>query len=426
LRGGGRRGIGSAAYGGHPHELRGVAITALITDERSLGELIERLQRVERYALDTEFHRERTYWPALALLQVAWPDSDGTASGLALIDPQAVDIRPLAALMEAPATMVAHAADQDLEILERYCGRGPSRLFDTQLAAGFVGYSAPSLSTLSRDFLGWEVPKGDRLTDWRARPLTDSQIAYAAADVEHLLLLADRIAVELAEEGRSEWAAEECETLRSRPHGSPTPQRAWWKLRDARSLRGPARGVAQEVAAWRERRAQEIDQPVRSVLPDLAVQAIAHRPPTTPAGLQRIRGMEGRQLRPAVAADLLSVIERGRTMPAEQLELPPADDVPRELRAGVALVMAWIAQVARDARLDPALLATRGDVAGLLRRDPTTRLSTGWRGQMLAEPINGLIEGRAALSFDGGDRLVLEERSGRPLRPVLPSNAAEG
>jgi ribonuclease D len=357
------------------------------------------------------------------LLQIAWPDSEGGGPGLALVDPQAVDIRPLAAVMEAPGTMVAHASDQDLEILERYCGRGPSRLFDTQLAAGFLGYSAPSLSTLSRDFLGRDIPKSDRLTDWRARPLTDSQIAYAAADVEHLVLLADRIASQLEEQGRREWAAEECETLRSRRHGPPTPERAWWKLRDARSLRGPARGVAQEVAAWRERRAQDVDQPVRSILPDLAVQAIAHRPPTTPAALQRMRGMEGRQLRPAVAADLVTVIERGRTLPTEQLELPPADDVPRELRAAVALVMAWIAQVARDARLDPALLATRSDVAGYLRGDPATRLSTGWRGQMLAEPIDGLIEGRAALSFDGGGRLVLEERSGRPL-PV--SNPAGG
>jgi ribonuclease D len=361
----------------------------------------------------------------LALLQVAWPGSDGAAAGLALVDPQAVDVRALATVMASPATMVAHAADQDLEILERYCGRGPSRLFDTQLAAGFVGYSAPSLSTLSRDFLGWDLPKGDRLTDWRARPLTDSQIGYAAADVEHLLLLADRIAVELEAEGRSEWAAEECETLRSRFHGPSRPQRAWWKLRDARSLRGSARGVAQEVAAWRERRAQEIDQPIRSVLPDLAVQAIAHRPPATPADLQRIRGMEGRQLRPAVAGDLLSVIERGRALPAEQLELPPADDVPKELRAAVALVMAWIAQVARDARLDPALLATRSDVAGYIRGDPT-RLSTGWRAEMLAEPVNGLIEGRSALSFDGGGRLVLEERSGRPVRSALPPTAAEG
>jgi ribonuclease D len=135
--------------------------------------------------------------------------------------------------------------------------------------------------------------------------------------------------------------------------------------------------------------------------------------------------MEGRQLRPAVAADLISVIERGRTLPAEQLELPPADDVPKELRPAVALVMAWIAQVARDAKLDPALLATRSDVAGYLRSDPTSRLSTGWRGQMLAAPIDGLIEGHAALTFDGDGGLVLEERSGRPW-PARAATPDEG
>lgn len=386
--------------------------------------LVERLRTVDRYALDTEFHRERTYWPGLALMQVAWPQTNGGAPGLALIDPLAVDVRPFAEVLSSPAAMVAHAAEQDLEILERYCGRGPGRLFDTQIAAGFLGYAAPSLTTLSRAFLGHEVAKGDRLTDWRARPLTDSQIAYAAADVEHLLLLADRIAEDLDREGRGQWASEECESLRSRSHGPSVPERAWWKLRDARSLKGSARGVAQEVAAWRELRARSLDQPVRTVLPDLAVQAIAHRPPSSAGALNRVRGMEGRQLRPAVASELLAAVERGRVLPVDELRLPPADDVPRELRAPVALVMAWIAQVARDERLDPALLATRGDVASYLHDEDGSRLSTGWRCSMLAEPVRALVEGRAALSFDGAGRLTLEERSGRPFGSGLAARPA--
>lgn len=375
---------------------------------------MQRLRTVDRYALDTEFHRERTYWPGLALMQVAWPQANGEDPGLALIDPLAVDVSPFADVLASPAAMVAHAAEQDLEILDRYCGRGPGRLFDTQIAAGFLGYASPSLATLSRDYLGQEVAKGDRLTDWRARPLTDSQIAYAAADVEHLLLLADRIGEELDREGRVQWASEECESLRSRSHGPSVPERSWWKLRDARSLKGSARGVAQEVAAWRERRARSLDQPVRTVLPDLAVQAIAHRPPGSVASLSRIRGMEGRQLRPAVASELLAAVEKGRALPVEELQLPPADDVPRELRPPVALVMAWVAQLARDQRLDPALLATRGDVASYLHDEGRSRLSVGWRRSMLAEPVRALVEGRAALSFNGAGRLVLEERSGRP------------
>jgi ribonuclease D len=349
------------------------------------------------------------------LLQIAWTAADGGEPQVALIDPLAVDIAPLSEVLAGSGVMVAHAADQDLEILERVCGQGPSQLFDTQIAAGFAGYSSPSLGSLTQAFLGREVAKGDRLTDWRLRPLTDSQVAYASADVEHLLQLADAITADLDRTDRLVWAHEECEYVRVRPHGPGDPLKAWWKLRDARSLKGASRGVAQEVAAWRERRAQTLDQPVRFVLPDLAVQAIAHRPPANESALSRIRGLEGRHLRTAVVEEILAAVDRGRSLRPSDLCLPPADDVPRELRAPVALVMAWIAQLARDSKIDASLLATRGDVAAYLRGEPSSRLSSGWRAGLVAEPVRALVDGRAALGFNGAGSLVLEERSGRPL-----------
>ena len=387
-------------------------MTELIADATRFEDLVDQLVEADRYALDTEFHRERTYWPALALLQISWERAPGEKPEVALVDPLAVDVMGLGRVLAGPGTMVAHAADQDLEILERFCGRVPSRLLDTQLAAGFAGHSSPSLGSLTYAYLGMELAKGDRLTDWRLRPLTDSQLAYAAADVDHLLPLADAIAQDLDRSERRQWADEECESLRSRPHGPPDPLKAWWKLRDARSLKGASRGVAQEVAAWRELRAQTVDQPVRSVLPDLAVQAIAHRPPANPAALQRIRGMEGRHLKPAVGADVIAAVERGRALETSQLCLPPADEVPKDQRAAVALVMAWIAQLARDERIDASLLATRSDVATFLRSDPASRLAGGWRNDLVAGPLRALVEGRAALGFDGAGGLVLEERSG--------------
>ncbi len=386
----------------------------LVTDSADLDSLVDRLLAADRYALDTEFHRERTYWPSLALVQVAWPAGDAGPAGVALVDPLAVDVAPLAAVLEGGAVMVAHAAEQDLEVLERACGRVPARLFDTQIGAGFVGHGSSSLSALSQAFLGLSVTKGDRLTDWRRRPLTESQLAYAAADVESLLDLADAIGAALDQDGRRAWADEESAALLARPHGGGDPDRAWWKLRDARQLRGPARGVAQEVAAWRERRAQVVDLPVRTVLPDLALQAIAHRPPSSVEALGHVRGLEGRRLRPEVANEVLAAVARGTVLPPDQLRPPPADDVPKEMRAAVALVMAWIAQLARDERIDAALLATRGDLASYLRGDPTSRLAHGWRSVMVAEPIRALVEGRAVLAFDGSGHLVLEERSGRP------------
>jgi ribonuclease D len=389
----------------------------MITDPDALATLVSRLRDSPRYALDTEFHRERTYWPRVALVQVAWAaDAQGPA-GVALIDPQAVDLGPLAEVLAGPGVMVAHAAEQDLEVLELACGRGPSRLFDTQVAAGFAGYGSSSLASLSATFIGVEVSKGDRLTDWSHRPLTESQLAYAASDVDHLLELADAIIEVLDGTGRRQWAEEECEVLRSRPHGAPNVARAWWKLRDSRSLRGSSRGVAQEVAAWRERRAQQLDQPVRNILPDLAAQAIAHNPPSTMAALSRIRGLDARHLKGGAGEEILAAVMRGRALPPESLELPAVDDVTRELRPAIALASAWVSQLARDERIDAGLVATRADLVAYLRSDADARLRHGWRAGIVGDRLGQLVSGNAALAFDGRGGLLIEARSHLPLEP---------
>jgi ribonuclease D len=387
----------------------------LIDTESALGQLIDHLVGVERYALDTEFHRERTYWPDLALVQVAWPSSAGRPAGVALIDPLAVDFRSFATVLTGEAILVAHAADQDLEVLFQACGARPSQLFDTQIAAAFLGHGLASLSALVHTFLDLRLQKGDRLTDWSVRPLSAGQLAYAADDVAHLLDLADVIAKQLTERGRLSWAEEECELLRRRAVGPSDPARAWWKLRDARQLRGPARGVAQEVSAWRELRGREVNQPVRFVLPDLGLQAIVHGQPVTAAALRAIRGLDGRHLRGDVPTQILDAIHRGRQLPDGALQLPPADEVDRNWRPAVALAAAWIAQLSRDERIDASLLATRSDLVAFLSDQPGSRLGTGWRAELVGRHLARLVSGDAALAFEGAGRLVLEARSRQPL-----------
>lgn len=388
----------------------------LVTGPSQLEAVVGRLAGAARYALDTEFHRERTYWPQLALVQVAWEEEDGLA--VALIDPLAVDVGPLRRVLAGPGVMIAHAPEQDLEVLQRACGTVPGRLFDTQLAAGFAGYGSASLSALTATYLGVKVAKGDRLADWSRRPLRDSELAYAAADVEHLLALADAISADLRSRGRLAWAEEECEGLRTRRRGPHEPARAWWRLRDSRQLRGQARGVAQEVAAWRERRARDLDLPPRHVLPDLALQALASRPPASARDLVDVRGMEARYLRNGVAEEVLAAVARGRALDPSTVTMPPSEEVSRDMRPAAALAAAWVAQLARDQRIDAALLATRSDINAYLRGRAGTRLVQGWRHQMVGGPLRQLVDGRAALAFSGGGRLVLEERSGRPLRPA--------
>jgi len=379
----------------------------LVDTDQGVRALVAAVRDEPVYALDTEFHRERTYYPQLALVQVAW------AGGLALIDPTAAAIDPLAEVLTGEGTAVLHAADQDLEVLELACGVVPSRLFDTQLAAGFVGMSSPSLSTLYERVLGLRVPKADRLSDWLARPLSPTQLDYAAADVAHLLEVHERLTNELATRGRLDWALEECEQLRSRARGTRDPREAWRRIKEARQLRGRARVIAQDVAAWREERAARLDVPVRYVMPDLAVVGIAQRPPTSLRELHRLRGLEERHLRAEAAAELLEVVAEAVRRPIP----PPAEAAPRELdrrlRPAVALVSAWISQLARDLEIDTALLATRADLEALLRGDEDARLARGWRAELVGEPVRRLVEGEAALAFDRSGHLVLEARTGR-------------
>lgn len=382
----------------------GGPIPEWVDDSSRFQEVVDELAGAAAYAIDTEFHRERTYYPNLALLQIAWP------GGLVLVDPLAVDIAPLADVLEGSGTAVLHAADQDLEVLLRACGVLPARLFDTQVAAGFLGFSTPSLQTLVEQIVGRRLAKGDRLTDWTKRPLTGEQQAYAASDVAYLLELHATISEQLEERGRLEWAYLECEELRVQARSAQDPATAWWRLKSSRSLRGSSRGVAQEVAAWRERRAAALDVPPRFVLADLALASIAQRPPRTRDELLAVRGLDGRNLKGEMAAEVMAAVERGRKLPEAELRRPASEEqLERTLRPAVTLVSAWVSQLAADLEIDVTLLANRADLQAYLRRDPAARLAAGWRHQLVGEPVGRLVEGEAALAFSG-DRLVLEDR----------------
>ncbi len=379
-----------------------------IDDPATLEALVDELAGEPEIALDTEFHREKTFYAEVSVVQLGW------SSGIALIDALAVDIAPLARLLGAATTVVMHAGTQDLEVLLRACGTVPADLFDTQLAAGFCGYGTPSLTSLVAGELGSALPKGDRLTDWLRRPLGDDAKVYAAGDVAHLLPLAHRLRARLVAQGRLDWVLDECAELRRRSVVARDPREAWWKVKEARSLRGPAVGVAQAVGAWREQRAAEVDQPVRFVLPDLALVGIAQKPPTDAEALRRVRGLDGRHLRDGASAQLLAAIRAGLELTRDDLRLPSSSEVERDLRPAVTLVSAWVSQLGKQLGIDTQLLATRVDLEALIRSDADARLAHGWRADVIGQRIRQLVSGEAALAFDGKGGLVLERRSGEP------------
>ena len=382
-----------------------------IANEASLDELVAEVAEEPRFALDTEFHGERSYWPRLALIQLAWN------GGIAMVDPLAVDASRLAPLLDAPRVLVAHAAEQDLAILERLCGRGPAQLFDTQVAAGFVGLGSPSLVALVEKMLGVRLGKGDRLTDWTRRPLRAEQLTYAAADVEYLLALQDVLVERLEAVGRLEWALDECEDRRLRVRTRPEPELAWWRIKGARQLRGRTRGVAQEVAAWRERTAEGLDVPPRYVLSELALAGIVQRPPRSREELSGIRGVDTRSTKDGTADAILDAVKTGLTLDPPALRLPEPDRIDRSLTPAVTVLGAWLSQRASELDLDPAVLATRADLAQMLQGNPS-RLANGWRAEMVGEPLRRLLAGRATLVLaDGGRRIELRDlrdQAGRP------------
>jgi ribonuclease D len=383
-------------------------LTRWIDTQGGFDVLVGALKQESVVGLDTEFHRERTYYAQLALVQLVWGKPDDPE--IALVDTTLVDLLPFAAVLQSDATIVMHSSVQDLEVLLRACDALPRNLFDTQLAAGFAGFNGPSLATLVNGVLDVPLPKGDRLADWLRRPLTEDQLSYAAADVEYLLALHRWLVDRLERDGRLDWATDECEQLLAKAASPRDPNEAWWRVKEARQLRGKSVGVAQALTAWRERRAAESNQPVRFVLPDLALVGMAQRPPKTVDDLARVRGLDERHLRGRQADAIMDAIDEGLALTKDEVRMPPTGDVDRDLRPAVTLVSAWISQLSRRLQIDTMLLATRNDVEALLRGDEHARLTSGWRADVVGQDIRKLVEGRAALSFDGHGGLVLEDR----------------
>ena len=378
-----------------------------ISNQQDFERVVDKASKAQRVALDTEFHRERTYWPSVALVQIR------VGGETFLVDPTEVDLSSFASVLASETTFVMHAALQDIEVLERVCGTGPQQIFDTQIAAGFLGMTTPSLSALVERYLGLRLPKGDRITDWFERPLRLNQREYAANDVRYLFELHDALMADLEGLGRKDWAQDECDLLIRKVKPGVSPELAWTRIKEARHLRGRSKAIAAVIAEWREETAQRRNVPTRFVLSDLAVVGIAQRAPSRATELKSIRGLDGRSLKDTSGQEILDLVSKGMSLDPTQIATLEPEESPqleKEMRAAVTLVSAWIAQVAKNEDLDPALLGTRSDISDLLRGVPTARLGAGWRSDLVGNHVRDLVAGKAALAFDAHQGLVLEER----------------
>ena len=375
----------------------------LVDTSERLEKIVSECSAYEMYAIDTEFHREKNYYPKLALVQIQYGQT------IALIDPTVMPVSPLKQLFSSDCLAVMHACSQDLEVLLRYCNAVPKKIFDTQIAAGFLGQHTPSLSALHQKFLKKKLPKGERLTDWFHRPLSVEQMKYAASDVANLLELHSLLVKELTDRKRITWAQAEFDLVLNRAYETNNPRDAWTRIKEVRHLNSAGKGVAQAIAEWRESKAQSSDVPVRFILSDLCIVGIAQRMPDTLTELRKVRGVESKHLSKGRDQQLLALVVDGKQRKVKIPAQKKRRSLDPSLRPAATLLAAWLAQFAKDSDLDPALLSTRADIESLLRNDADSRLMHGWRAEHVGDPVSKLLQGEAALAFEDG-RLVLEDR----------------
>ncbi|MBR0650298.1 ribonuclease D [Roseomonas terrae] len=384
----------------HAPATTGEAPPALITGTEELAALCTRLRQERFVTVDTEFMRERTYWPELCLVQLA---GEGE---VALVDALApgLDLAPLGELLADPAVVkVFHAARQDVEIFLLKFGAVPTPLFDTQVAAMVAGYGDQvSYDALCRSLANAQIDKAHRFSDWSARPLSAAQLAYAAADVTHLRRIYTALDGKLQREGRLAWVAEEMAALADPATYRQDPETAWERLRPRTGNRRFL-GVLKAVAAWREREAQRINIPRQRLVKDETLLEIAATTPGTAADLARARGISEGFAKGKSGTGLLAAVQAGRETPDEALpEAPKERAGPPASPALVALLKVLLAAKSEEHNVAPKLLASGDDLDRLAGGDGADVAALqGWRREVFGDAALALKTGRLALGVDG-------------------------
>jgi ribonuclease D len=373
---------------------------SVITTTNELQAACARLRGEDFVTVDTEFLRERTYWPELCVVQL------GGDSEVVVIDAlaPALDLSPLGCLLADHSLLkVFHAARQDIEIFIIRFGRVPTPLFDTQVAAmvaGFgdqVGYEA-----LVHALAGGSIEKAHRFSDWSVRPLSSAQIAYAAADVTWLREVYQKLKARLEDEARLAWVAEELATLADPTTYRIDPELMWQRLR-SRSSNRRYLGMLRALAAWREREAQRVNIPRQRVLRDEVLLELAAAMPMNTQALARTRGLSKGFVAGPMGGSLLAAIGQAKDLPAQALpEAPMHQAGPRPSPALVALLKVLLAAKCEQHHVAARLVASADDLDRLaLDASPDIPALHGWRRGIFGEDALELRAGRIALGVEG-------------------------
>ena len=369
-----------------------------LSTKNELEQFCQQASAAKVIAVDTEFLRERTYFPKLCLVQVAAGDS------IAAIDPILIDdLTPLAELLEDPSvTKVFHACGQDLEVLLDGMGVTCAPVFDTQLAAAFLGLRQQvSYASLVESYCGVRLPKAESLTDWSRRPLDPEQLTYAEDDVRYLPGIYDRMMAELIERDRLSWVAPEMEALCDPARVRRDPREAYQRLRRAGSLTRRQLAVAREACAWREETAARRDLPRKWVASDEDSVEVCKRTPTTLDRLRRIRGTD--QIGEGDARSLLAAVARGAACPADECPKMERHARPSAETEGVIdLMYAVLRLISERSGVATQLIATRDDLLEFVQDRERSSLARGWRHELAGATLGRLLAGEVGLTVRDG------------------------
>lgn len=369
----------------------------VIVTTGALADFCARAARFEFVTVDTEFLRETTYWPRLCLIQAATDDE------AVLIDPLAPDIQlaPFFELLANSAvTKVFHAARQDIEIFVKLTGSVPQNIYDTQIAASVCGFGdSASYDSLVRAICNVELDKSSRFTDWSARPLSEKQRLYALADVTYLRDIYRELREQVEKTRRTDWVEDELQTMRSIETYVVQPEQAWARLK-MKFNRARDLAALQVLAEWRERRAQETDQPRSRILKDDVLNELAIQRPLTPDAFEKLRAVPRGYGRSSAAGEIIALLKEVEARPKSELPtLPERYRGPSPKGAVGDLIRVLLKSVAEQHGVAARIIATSDEIDALVLDDEAdVPALKGWRRKLFGDKALAIKHGRIGLA----------------------------
>jgi len=376
-----------------------------IDKPEQLIDLCNRIEQAPWIALDTEFLREKTYYPVFCLLQIATPD------WVVCVDPIAIkDLSELFDVINNPEiTKVLHSCRQDLEIFYQITGKVTAPVFDTQIAAPLLGFQEnPGYAMLVSNFLNVNLSKAHTRTDWSVRPLSEAQVQYAADDVIYLCKIYQMMCKQLEELGRLDWLKKDFELLQNTELYQVSPVNAWMKMKGRNKLTGKQLSIVQVLTEWREKTAQSENRPKNWLFRDDLLLELAKLQPVTIAELENIRSVNERSVKRygKVICQLIEKAKNSSPIPITDKSKPVKKTATQE--AVLDVLTAVVRMRADENSLNPMILASRKDLEKLLFDAVDSPILTGWRFSMVGKELQGLLEGQYSLTLKQGDVLITD------------------